>query len=390
MVYLALILGGIFLTYWAAQLVFAHRHVQWTDTLQPFHEKDEPKSVSVIHPIKDLDFELERNLDSWLSQDYCGPVEHIFSFQDAADPALPVIRGLPARHPAADLKILVNPLLPGLNGKISNMVHGLKAARHEIIVFGDSDTRVQPDFLVKMVRPLANEKVGVTTCGQLNIGGRDFWTRFFTYLQNCETDFYWALFAWLGLNVGITGAAFAMRRALLEEIGGLQRFGGTLLEDTFLGSLLYRKKLRIVLGPFVECHVDRLKKDKSFNYLKMVAIGIRRHIPLETVGYAFLLSWYWLLFLVALVSLNYTLFGLSLGFMGCRTGVGLFQRVVTKNQILPVDLAMPLLFDLLMTSYLLFPFRTHQVTWRGVRYRLSGNGNIEDVSLTPEPRNDHL
>lgn len=383
MVSLALIIGGIFVIYWAAQLGFACRHVRWTYTPQPFGEKETGRSVSVIHPIKDLDFELDRNLDSWLFQDYGGPVEHIFSFQDAADPALPVVRTLPARHPAAAVKILVNPLLPGLNGKISNMVHGLQAAGHEIIVFGDSDTRVQPDFLAKMVRPLEDADVGVTTCGQLNIGGRDFWTRFFTYLQNCETDFYWAFFAWLGFNVGITGAAFAMRRALLEEIGGLERFGGSLLEDTFLGNLLYRKNLRIVLGPFVECHVDRLEKDKSFNYLKRVAVGIRRHIPLEMAGYVFLLSWYWLLLLAALGLQNYPLLGLSLGFMGCRTAAGLLQRPVTKNQILPVDAALPLLFDLLMTAYLLFPFRSPQVTWRGIRYRLSGSGSIEDVSRTP-------
>ena len=383
MFYPALVLGGIFCICWAAQLVFAHRHVRWTYTPQAAEEKDALRSVSVIHPIKDLDFELERNLDSWLSQDYRGPVEHIFSFQDAADPALPVVRALPARYPAATLKILVNPLIPGLNGKISNMVHGLQAASHEIIVFGDSDTRVQPDFLVKMVRPLEDDRVGVTTCGQLNIGGRDFWTRFFTYLQNCETDFYWALFAWLGLNVGITGAAFAMRRTLIEDIGGLQRFGGSLLEDTFLGNLLYRKNLRLVLGPFVECHVDRLDKDKTFNYLKRVAVGIRQHIPLEMVGYVFLLSWYWILLLVALVSQNYALLGLSLGFMGCRTAAGLLQRVVTKNRILAVDVVMPLLFDLLMSFYLLFPFRSHQVTWRGVRYRLSGDGAIQDVSRAP-------
>lgn len=383
MFYLALVLGVIFGLYWAAQLVFAWCHVRWTYTPLPAAERGVPRSVSVIHPIKDLDFELEQNLESWMSQDYGGPVEHIFSFQEAADPALPVVRALPARHPAASIKILVNPLLPGLNGKISNMVHGLAAARHEIIVFGDSDTRVQPDFLAKMVRPLADAGVGVTTCGQLNIGGRDFWTRFFTYLQNCETDFYWALFAWLGLNVGITGAAFAMRRALIEDLGGLQRFGGSLLEDTFLGNLLYRKKLRIIVGPFVECHVDRLDKDKSFNYLKRVAVGIRRHIPLERLGYTLLLSWYWLLFLAALILHDYALLGLSLGFMGARTAAGLLQRLVTKNRILAVDLVMPLWFDLLMTIYLLFPFRSHQVTWRGVNYRLSGDGNIEDVSRAP-------
>jgi hypothetical protein len=175
-----------------------------------------------------------------------------------------------------------------------------------------------------------------------------------------------------------------MRRALIEEIGGLERFGGSLLEDTFLGNLLYRQKFRIILGPFIECHVDRLDKDKTFNYLRRVAFGIRRHIPLEMVGYAFLLSWYWVLLLVALGSRDFALFGLCLGFMGCRTAAGLLQRVVTKNRILPVDAVMPLLFDLLMTAYLLFPFKSRQITWRGIRYRVSADGNIEEVSRMPQ------
>ncbi|MEJ2068952.1 MAG: glycosyltransferase [Syntrophobacterales bacterium] len=380
---LAMILGVIFCLYWVAQLVFVRQHLRWTYTPQPSDARDIARSVSVIHPIKDLDFELQKNLDSWLSQDYGGPIEHIFSFQDADDPALPVVRGLPARHPQAHIKILVNPLIPGLNGKISNMVHGLKAAAHDVMVFGDSDTRVQPDFLVKMVRPLADEKVGATSCGQINLGGRDFWTRFFTYLQNCETDFYWAFFAWLGLNVGITGAAFAMSRDLIEKIGGLQRFGGSLLEDTFLGNQLYRQNLRIVLGPFIECHVDRLEKDKTFNYFKRVSVGIRRHIPLETLGYGFMLSWYWVLLLAALVVQDYALLWLCLVLMGCRTAAGLLQRLVTKDRIFPVDVVLPLLFDLLMAFYLLFPFKSPYVTWRGIRYRVSVDGNIKEVSRTP-------
>ena len=147
-----------------------------------------------------------------------------------------------------------------------------------------------------------------------------------------------------------------MSKDLIEKIGGLQRFGGSLLEDTFLGNQLYRQNLRIVLGPFIECHVDRLEKDKTFNYFKRVSIGIRRHIPLETLGYGFMLSWYWVLLLVALVVQDYALFLLCLGVMGCRTAAGLLQRLVIKDRILPVDIVMPLLFDLLMVFHLLVPF----------------------------------
>jgi ceramide glucosyltransferase len=378
----AIVLGVIVGAFWVAQIVFVHRHARWTYSPQQSEERDAKRSVSVIHPIKDLDFELDQNLDSWLHQDYPGPIEHIFSFQDPDDSALSVVQALPARHPGAKIKILINPLIPGLNGKTSNMVHGLGAADHDVIVFGDSDTRVQPDFILKMARPLENKKVGVTACGQINIGGRDFWTRFFTYIQNCEADFYWAFFSWLGFNVGITGASFAMKRDLIKKIGGLQGFGGSILEDLFLGNQIYRENLHIVVGPFVECHVDRLEKEKTINYFKRLSIGIRRHIPLEMLGFVAMMSWYWVLLIVALVSQDYPLFWLCLGFMGFRAATGLLQRPVTRNRLLPIDVAMPILFDLLMTFYLLVPFRSPYVNWRGIRYRMSVDGKIEDVYQT--------
>lgn len=380
MLIVAIALGTVFCSYWVAQIVFVHLHMRWTNTPAVPDDTEPDTPVTVIHPVKDLDFELERNLDSWLQQNYPGAVEHVFSFQDAEDAALPVVRALDARYEDADIRILVNPLIPGLNGKSSNMVHALQVARHGIIVFGDSDTRVRPDFILKMVRPLADERVGVTTCGQVNIGGRDFWTRFFTFLQNCETDFNWAFLARLGMDVGITGAAFAMRRTLIEKVGGLQSFGGSLLEDLFLGRRLRGMNYRIVLGPFVECHVDRHEMEKSLNYARRLAIGIRRHISLEVPVFVLMLSWYWALLVAALLLGDPALLRLSLGFLAFRTAAGLMQRLVTMNRIVAVDVVMPLLFDVLGTFYLLFSSRTRYVTWRGIRYRVNAGGDIEDVS----------
>jgi len=379
LVSLALVLGAVFGIYWIAQVVFVHLHLRWTNTLVRSDESDAATPVTVIHPIKDRDHELEQNLDSWLGQDYRGAVQHIFSFQDPDDAALAAVRELGPRWPEADITVIVNPLIAGLNGKSSNMVHALRLAKYEVVLFGDSDTRVRPDFILKMVRPLRDERVGVTTCGQVNVGGRDFWTRFFTFLQNCETDFNWAFLTKLGMDVGITGAAFAMRRALIERIGGLQRFGGSLLEDMSLGNLLYREKFRIVLGPFVECHVDRFDSSKAINYAKRLAIGIRKHIALEMPIFILMLSWYWLLLVAGLVARHYAVVSLALGFLALRVVLGLAQRIVTMNRIRPVDVVMPLFFDLLGTFFLLVSFKTPYVTWRGIRYRVDGGGDIEEI-----------
>ncbi len=377
----ALALGAVFGAYWVAQLIFVSRHLAWTNAVVPSDDSDAAMAVTVIHPIKDRDHELELNLDSWMRQDFRGAVQHIFSFQDPDDTALPAVRALAGLWPAADITITINPLIAGLNGKSSNMVHALALARHEIVLFGDSDTRVRPDFVLKMVRPLRDEAVGVTTCGQVNIGGRDFWTRFFTFLQNCETDFNWAFLTKIGMDVGITGAAFAMRRALIERIGGLQRFGGSLLEDMSLGNLLYREQYKIVLGPFVECHVGRFDSSKAMNYIRRLAVGIRKHIALEMPIFILMLSWYWLVIAAGLVARHPAVVTLGVAFLVLRVVLGLAQRLVTMNRILLVDVAMPLVFDVLGTVYLLVSFKTPYVTWRGIRYRVGAGGDIEEMSL---------
>jgi ceramide glucosyltransferase len=378
---LALLLGVVFGAYWIAQIVFVALHLRWTNRLVQSDDSDAATPVTVIHPIKDRDHELELNLESWMRQDYRGAVQHIFSFQDPDDAALPAVRALKGQWPQADLSVIVNPLIAGLNGKSSNMVHALAVARHQAVLFGDSDTRVRPDFILKMIRPLRDQRVGVTTCGQINIGGRDFWTRFFTFLQNCETDFNWAFLTKLGMDVGITGAAFAMRRDLIERIGGLQRFGGSLLEDMSLGNLLYREKFAIVLGPFVECHVDRFDSAKAINYVKRLAVGIRKHIALEMPIFVLMLSWYWMLLVVGLVARNQTVVMTALGFLGLRVALGLVQRLVTMNRVRPVDVVMPICFDLLGTFFLLVSFRTPYVTWRGIRYKVGSGGDIEEMTF---------
>ncbi|HHV99432.1 MAG TPA: glycosyltransferase [Clostridiaceae bacterium] len=381
MMYLAAVVGILFCSFWIAQLIFVRTHLKWTNTIIESDERDAEVPVSVIHPIKDLDFEFEKNLESWMHQNYKGKVQHIFSFQEADDPAIKVVREFMKKYPEIDMTITVNPVIEGLNGKSSNMVHGMKLAKYDIVVFGDSDIRIKPDFLVKMVRPLKDKKVGIVTCGQINIGGRDFWTRFFTFMQNSETDFIWAFLTKLGVDVGATGAAFSMRKKLLEELGGLEAFGGSLLEDLYLGNTLYRLGYKLVLGPFLECHVDKLAREKSLNYAKRIAVGIKSHILYELPFFLLMLSWYWILFALSLVFVNINIMLLSILFMGLRCLQGVAMRIVTKNKVMPVDFIMGWFFDLFGMFYLIYAFNKPYVDWRGIRYEVKAGGYIEDVSF---------
>lgn len=370
--------------FYCAQLIFFKLHLNWTNRIVQSGGEDERTGVSIIHPIKDLDFELDKNIETWFSQNYRGPVQHIFSFQTPDDPAIPVVKALLEENPAIDAKVIVNPVIPGLNGKSSNMVYGMKEARYDIVLFGDSDLRVKPDFIVKMVRPLKDEKVGITTCGQINMGGRDFWTRFFTFTQNTETDFIWAFLTKLGVDVGATGAAFAMRKKLLKDIGGLEAFGGSLLEDLHLGNTLYKMGYRLVLGPFLECHVRKLAREKSFNYARRIAVGIKAHIAVELPTFVLMMFWYWAIFILGLTFQNTGVICLSLVLMGIRTVHGLLMRVLTHNKLVLSDIITPLFFDLFATFYLLFSFNNNSVTWRGIEYEVKKGGFIEASLYQPD------
>jgi len=379
MMYFAIGVGILFCSFWIAQIVFVRLHIGWTNKILKSDDRDVDIHVSIIHPIKDLDFEFDKNLETWFNQDYRGKVQHIFSFQEADDPAIEVVKQFMTKYPDMDVEIIVNPVTEGLNGKSSNMVHGMKIAKYDIVLFGDSDIRIKPDFILKMVRPLKDEKVGITTCGQVNIGGKDFWTRFFTFVQNSETDFIWAFLTKLGIDVGATGAAFAMRKKLLQDIGGLEAFGSSLLEDLHLGNTLYGMGYKLVLGPFIDCHVDKLPREKSFNYAKRIAVGIKAHIAFELPAFVLMLFWYWIIFILALVTGNTSVLYLSFIYMGIRTVQGLVMRLVTKNRIMPVDIILPLFFDLFGTFYLIYGLNSPYVSWRGIKYEVKKGGFIEET-----------
>ncbi len=382
--YVCVAVGILFSLFWCAQLIFFKVHMNWTNRLIESGGEDEKVGVSIIHPIKDLDFELEKNLETWFAQNYKGPLQHIFSFQDADDPAIPVVKGIIARYPGVDCQIVANPVLPGLNGKSSNMVHGMKKAKYGIVMFGDSDIRIRQDFIVKMVRPLKDETVGITTCGQVNVGGKDFWTRFFTFTQNSETDFIWAFLTRVGMDLGATGAAFAMRKQLLMDIGGLEAFGSSLLEDLHLGNTLYKMGYKLFLGPFLECHVQKLDREKSFNYARRIGVGIKAHIAVELPTFVLMIFWYWIIIILGLAFRNTDIIYLGLGFMCLRVLHGLAMRLVSGNRIALADIITPLFFDLFATFYLIFSFNNKYVTWRGIKYEVKKGGFIEETDYIEE------
>src|SRR5258708_27597124 len=87
-----------------------------------------------------------------------------FGVRNPAEGALPVVRRLSAERPARDIALVIDSRAAGSNLKVANLVNMLPAARHDILVFADSDMRVGRDYLAAVTAPLRDPAIGLVTC----------------------------------------------------------------------------------------------------------------------------------------------------------------------------------------------------------------------------------
>jgi ceramide glucosyltransferase len=192
--------------------------------------------VSILKPLKGVDPEIWENFCSHCEQNYPG-FQLIFGVSDPADPAVEVVRKLQAKYPNLAIELIVCDRALGTNVKVSNLAQMLRAARHEILLVNDSDIRVPPDYLRKVIAPLADSSVGLVTCLYRGIAGPTFGSRL--EALGIATDFVpgvlSARFLEQGLHFGL-GSTLAFRRRDLEAIGGFETLVDYLADDYELGK----------------------------------------------------------------------------------------------------------------------------------------------------------
>ena len=232
--------GSIFslLTVLTAWRFYARRALVTHTTLPP---------VSVLKPIYGLDRGLEAGLLSFCTQDY-PDFQLVMSLQRPDDPALPLLRKLEAQFPER-VTVVIGESPPSVNGKVQNMVIGLGAARHELLVVSDSDVQAPRDYLRAMVPPLADPRLGYV-CSLYRIhGARNLAERLDQLSINA--DFMPSVIFTYMTRVAIfcLGASIAFRRADLEAVGGMAAFADYLVEDHELGRRLHERGLHVRLVP---------------------------------------------------------------------------------------------------------------------------------------------
>ncbi|MCY7273758.1 MAG: glycosyltransferase, partial [Phormidesmis sp. CAN_BIN44] len=209
-----LIVGSI--VFYAACLWFT-RHFF---AVPPSIEEFSTEGVSILVPVCGLDEGAWNNWVAFCKQDY-DTYEVLFGVVEPTDPAVPVLKKLVDLFP--DRARLLTGLLPrGINHKDSTLSYLLESARHEVIIFADSDIRVSSDYIQTVTEPLANPNVGLVTCAFV---GHDpqFLGAALASIGRCCDFIPSALIARAmdgGLRFAI-GATIATRKSRLADFGGL-------------------------------------------------------------------------------------------------------------------------------------------------------------------------
>ena len=222
-----------------------------------------PKSgppVSVLKPLHGAEPGLFDNLRSFADQDY--PVfQLLLGVRDRADSALPVANALIRQRPLCDIEPVVDPRAAGSNLKVANLENMMPVARHDVILLADSDMRVTRDYLAVVTAPLADPGTGVVTCLYKGVPTGGLWSQ----LAALHINFGFLPGALAGdaLDVGggCFGATIALRRDVLNRIGGFARLRNELADDHRLGSAVRGLGLASVLSPYI---VENRVSEPSF------------------------------------------------------------------------------------------------------------------------------
>ncbi|CAK0751229.1 ceramide glucosyltransferase [Azospirillaceae bacterium] len=223
----------------------------------PSWPEDAWPGVSLLKPIYGLEKDLAENLRSACLQNYPGPWQVVLSAQRLDDPALPELRRIADAFGPERVSLVVAEKRPVVNGKLQHLMIAFEAARHPILVISDSDVRLTPTYLRTVVAPLADPAIG-GVCTFYRATRAETWSERLEQLT-LNADFIPNLiFAEVsGAADFCLGASTAIRRDVLERIGGFDSLAEYLVEDYEMGRRIRAIGFEMVILPyFVDMMVD--------------------------------------------------------------------------------------------------------------------------------------
>lgn len=346
-------------------------------------EKTAMPAVTLLKPLHGMEPLLAECLEGFFRQDY--PVfELIFGTRTADDPALGVVDSLRRKYPQVPTRIVLSgdPEYP--NAKVYLMEKMSPLISHPVVVISDSDVRVGPDYLQKVVQPMLDGNVGMVTC---------------LYRGVC-TGGFWSLLEALGMSIEMSsgvlvanllegmkfalGPTMVIRKSVLDAWGGFGALRDYCADDFVMGALTHEAGSKVVLSHHVIDHIvlNRSARQSLLHQLRWMKSS-RYSRPQGHIGTGLTFA------------MPFGLLGLVAGWLAANwaLGVGLFAAAYANRVIQALVVGWGVTRDRNSALYCwLYPVRDllgfflwcgsfsgSEIHWRGERYRLVSGGRMVSI-----------
>ncbi len=335
------------------------------------------QAVSILKPLRGTDPEMYASFRSHCLQDY-QDYEIIFGVNHVNDPAIPLVEQLKAEFPRHAIRLMICPEKLGNNTKVSNLAQMARQAQHPYIIVNDSDIRVEPDYLRRVLAPLADPKVGLVTCLYRGAANSTLGSRLESL--GISTDFSAGVLVAQNIERGIRfglGSTLAFRRRDLHAIGGFEALAEYLADDYQLGGRIAALGLEVklsdvVVETFLPRYTLRAFLDHQLRWARTVrdsrfwgyaGLGLTFGVPWAALALIFArgASWAWALLACTAA-------------MRIAVAMVVGKSVLRDRQVIR-NLAWIPVRDLVALLVWIISFAGHEIVWRGDRFRLE-NGKL--------------
>jgi ceramide glucosyltransferase len=340
--------------------------------------------VTLLKPVHGIEPRLRDSLESFFRLDY-PQFEIIFGARTTDDPALAIVRELMEIHPQVPVKVVTSGEPPWSNAKCWSLMKMIGGARFEHLVISDSDVEVASDYLRQLIPALLEPGVGCVTTVYRGKPTGGLWTRLEALGMSVEMTAGVLVADMLeGMKFAL-GPTMAVRREVLQEIGGFAKFADYCSDDFLLGKRIAAAGYRVVLSPHVIDHVilhKSLRQSLAHQTRWMKSTRYSRRMGHLGMALTFAMS-YGALGLLAGVASGRPCLG-AMAFAATSINRALLSVVagweaVHDRHALACCWLYPLRdfmgFGLWLASYF-----SDKIRWRGERYRLEVGGRMVRIT----------
>lgn len=382
-----LLLAAAPLVFYVAAALAAFRFFR-RERARPLHDYAPP--VSLLKPVRGVDFASYENFSSFCRQDYPG-YEILFAVNDDSDPAIPFIRRLMNEFPERRIRLFIGAEPLGANRKVNKLARLAREAQHEILVLTDGDVRVGPRYLREVVAPFADSKTGAVTSFYRGIAEKNLAAELEAI--GASSDFFAGVLVaeWMEGMTFALGASIATTKTWLRKIGGFEAIAGLHSDDYELGHRIARAGGRVLLSrePVWTMYPARTVAG-FFDHQIRWARTVRLCRPLSFAGLIFTHGLPWALLAARIAPAN----GLAAAYLaayvvlrlGMAWAVGVWG---VGDGILRRKLWLVPLRDAIHFAVWLASFASNRITWGGSEFEMQKTNlvalNAPNAADSPVP-----